>query len=130
MPLQPGTRLHYALQRSSSRGVQIAGTMIVAGVLAAVVVVIVKQGERTMPFLIVGGLFGLASLSTMYAAIHQAFAMKTPQTTIEVDREVFTRGKEIQLYILQRGPASLASLRAELVGEEWWLGPHKRQKFS
>src|SRR5438045_9378691 len=129
MPLQPGTRLAYALQRSSSRTPQIAGTFIVAAILGGIVAVIFTKGDRSLPFAIFGGVFALASLLTLYSAIRQIFALRTPQTVIEVDREAFTRGEEMQILVRQPGPATIESLRGNLAGEEWWLGPYRRQRF-
>jgi hypothetical protein len=129
MITQPGTRLEFALQRSSSRRAQIIGLIIVAAILAGIVAVIFTKGDRSLPFAIVGGIFALASLLTLYSAIRKIFALRTPQTMIEVDREAFTRGEEMKIFVRQPGPATIESLRGSLAGEESWFGQYGRQRF-
>jgi hypothetical protein len=130
MILQPGTRLPYALQRSSSRTTQIIGTVIVSAILGGIVAVIFTKGSREIPFLILGGVFALASLLTLASAIRRMFALRTPQTMIEVDRETFTRGGEMQILVRQPGPATIESLRGNLAGEESWYGQYGRKRFT
>lgn len=114
MPLQ------YTLERSSSRGAQIARTFALAVVLGAIGGGALFFGEELIVY-IVGGGFTLVALLLLYAAIHQLFAARTPQTIVETDSKTLKRGKSIQLTFRQPGDGSFESLRANLVGEEVWF---------
>lgn len=132
--LPRGEHLRYSLTRNASRGAQIGCTLFLALLLGGIAVPVLiaayrhSETENNFVVYIVGGGFGLVALLLLYSAIHQLFALKTPQTVVEIDSDRLVRGKEVQLYFRQPGPASFESLRANLVGEEsWWTGSGKRR---
>ncbi len=117
------------LRRKATRGAQIAVTLGLAVILAALPLFVFT---RPAPLLaqIVAGAFGVVSLLLFYAGIHQLFALRTPETLVECDVDEFLRGKEIRLRFRQTGSASFESLRANLVGDEhWteWIPSHRRR---
>lgn len=130
MKLEPGTHLRYSLTRNASRGAQIGCTFAIALLLGGIgVPILFLAGKGDGVVYVVGGGFSLVALLLLYSAIHQLFALRTPQTIIEVDRQVFARGEEVIFFIRQPGPASFESLRGNLVGEEsWWEGSGKTRR--
>lgn len=132
--LARGTRLRYSLSRKSSRGAQIGCTLALAVILGgigvtALVLAYRHREEGNFVVYLVGGAFTLVALLLLYSAIHQMFAMRTPETIVEIDSEELARNGEVQLYFRQPGPAQFESLRANLVGEEsWWTGSGKRRR--
>jgi len=130
MTFPPGSHLRYALSRSSSRGVQIAGTLFLAIVIAIPASLILGQDERSLLSWLFGGVFAVVALLLVYSAIHQLLALRTPQTIVECDSAVFKRGTPVILYFRQPGPATVASLRADLVGEESWVIGKRRRSRS
>ena len=133
--LARGTRLRYSLSRKTSRGAQIGCTLalaLIVGGIGATAFVLASRHRETEPSFVVyvvGGGFALVGLLLLYSAIHQLFALRTPETIVEIDRDVLVRGGDVQLYFRQPGPAQFESLRANLVGEEsWWTGTGKRRR--
>lgn len=114
------------LQPQFSRASRIARTALVAFVLCAIGGVMLVMGGAWMPYVIGGG-FALFGLLCAYSAIHQLFAIRTPEMTVECDAETLVRGREVRFTFRQPGPASFESLRANLVGEERWF-THRRGK--
>jgi hypothetical protein len=130
--LEAGTHLRYSLSRNGSRGAQIGCTLLLAALLGTlgggILFFALRAGDRGIA-LLVGGAFALVALVLLYSAVHQTFALKTPQTIVEIDRRELRRESPVQLYFRQPGPASFESLRANLVGEERWStgsGKHRR----
>ena len=78
-----------------------------------------EPGQRGF-FYVFGGGFGLVGLLLVYSGIHQFFAMKTPETIVEMNAPALERGATVEFFFRQPGPASLESMRANLVGEERW----------
>jgi hypothetical protein len=107
------------LRRQSTRGAQIAVTLGIGVVLAALPLFVFT---RPAPLIarIVAGAFGIVSLLLFYSALHQLFALRTPETLVECDADELRRGKEVRLRFRQSGSASFESLRANLVGDEHW----------
>ncbi|HEX6096983.1 MAG TPA: hypothetical protein VF432_11715 [Thermoanaerobaculia bacterium] len=127
--------LRYTLSRKSSRGAQIGCTFALAVLLGGIGVPLLRTAytdsgtENNFVVYVVGGGFTLVALLLLYEAIHQLFALRTPETVVEIDTEELVRGAEIQLYFRQPGPAAFESLRANLVGEEsWWTGSGKQRR--
>jgi len=116
-----------ALQRNASRTAQIARTFGLAVLLAAIAIPILRYADSTLFHIIAAG-FGIVSLLLFYSAIHQLFALRTPQTIVEIDVDGLKRGELFQLHLRQPGGGEFASLRANLVGEERWLGITRNRK--
>ena len=128
-----GRNLSYALSRQSSRGAQVGCTLILAAILGGaggtILYLARRHDEPSLVVNVVGGGFALFGLLLLYSAVHQMFAMRTPQTLVEMDTDVLRRGARVQIHFHQAGPASFESLRANLVGEEsWWTGSGKHRR--
>lgn len=131
--LTPGKHLRYSLSRQSSRGAQIGCTLAIAlllgGIGGAILYAAISHDEPFSLMHIVGGGFAFFALPLLYSAVHQLFALRTPETVVEIDADVLQRGSTVRLYFRQPGPASFESLRANLVGEEsWWTGSGKSRR--
>jgi hypothetical protein len=130
--LPRGEHLRYSLTRNASRSTQIGCTfllVLIFGGIGVTALIMAHRNENNGVVSLVGGGFTLVALLLLYSAIHQLFALKTPQTVVEIDTRELVRGAEVQLYFRQAGPASFESLRANLVGEEhWWTGSGKRRQ--
>ena len=131
--LEAGAHLRYSLSRHGTRGAQIGCTLFLAIILGGIGGGILYFGARAEKDAgvawVFGGVFALVGLMLLYSAVHQMFALKTPETTVEIDTDRLHPGAEIVLYFRQPGPASFESLRANLVGEERWStgsGKHRR----
>lgn len=129
----PGKHLRYALQRNTSRGAQIGCTFALALVLGGAgggfLYGAWRTGDTSIVLRIVGGAFAFVGVLLLGSAIHQLFALRTPQTMVEIDTDVLVRGSRIRLHFRQPGPANFESLRANLVGEEsWTTGSGKRRQ--
>jgi hypothetical protein len=122
--LERGRHLRYALSRNTSRGMQIGCTFLIGLVLATPGIIVLMKArehdEKSFVVWAVGGAFTLVAALLFYSAVHQMFALATPQTVVECDADKFTRNGTIRLYFGQPGPADFESLRANLVGEETW----------
>jgi hypothetical protein len=132
-PLERGRHLAYGLSRQSSRGAQIGCTLVLAAILGGIGGTIVYLARRNVEpswvVYVIGGGLALFGLLLLYAAVHQMFAMRTPQTIVEMDTAVLRRGARVAVHFHQAGPASFESLRANLVGEEsWWTGSGKHRR--
>lgn len=132
-PLEKGRHLPYALSRQASRGAQIGCTLALAAILGGIGGTVLyldrRHGEPSLVVQLVGGAFALFALLLLYSAVHQMFAMRTPQTIVETDADVLRRGARVRFHFHQAGPASFESLRANLVGEEtWWTGSGKQRR--
>lgn len=132
--LPAGTHLAYALVRKTSRRGQIGCTAFLALFLGAVGFAILRLAlahpEEPDNWIVytVGGGFALVAVLLALAAIHQAFALATPQTKVEVASATLERGQRARFYFEQPGPARFESLRANLVGEaSWYEGTGKRR---
>jgi hypothetical protein len=117
----------HALQRSSSRGAQIVRTFALALILGAIGAGALFFVREVLAY-IIGGVFSLVALLLLYSAIHQLFAMRTPQTIVETDAKTLKRGKRVQFRFQQPGDGSFESLRANLVGEEIWFTWYRGKK--
>ena len=131
--LPPGKHLRHSLSRQSSRGAQIGCTFAIAlllgGLGGAILYAAISHDEPFSLMHIVGGGFAFFALPLFYSAVHQLFALRTPETVVEIDSDVLQRGTTVRLYFRQPGPASFESLRANLVGEEsWWTGSGKQRR--
>jgi hypothetical protein len=78
-----------------------------------------EPGQRGF-YYVVGGGFAAVGLLLLYSGIQQFFAMKTPETIVEMETRTLARGATVAFRFVQPGPAELQSLRANLVGEERW----------
>lgn len=131
--LSPGKHLRYALARDSTRAAQIGCTFALALVLGGAgggfLYGAWRSGDTSLVLKIVGGCFAFFGVLLLGSAIHQLFALSTPQTVVEIDTNILKRGARIRLYFRQPGPANFESLRANLVGEEsWTTGSGKRRQ--
>lgn len=129
-----GTHLAHALVRKTSRRAQIgcAATLaIVLGGLGSFILrsAIAHPEEPDVWIMwVVGGGFALVGAILALAAIHQIFALATPETKVEVASPTLERGATARFYFEQTGPARFESLRANLVGEKsWYEGTGKRR---
>lgn len=127
-PIAVGSRLPVVLSRSSSRGAQIGCTLFLALLLGGIGFPVFRYPtthpqENVGVMYIVGGGFSLVGLLLLYSALHQLFALKTPELTVETETAELIRGQKVRFFFRQPGPVSLQSLRANLVGEERWSVP-------
>ena len=107
------------LSRTVSRRAAIVRAFALALVLAALALPAMLYGPN-LPFKIISGVFGMVSLLLFWTGIHQLFALRTPETLVDIDVHELERGGEVQLRFRQPGTESYESLRANLVGEERW----------
>lgn len=113
--------MSYALSRTVSRSKQIAQAFALGVLFAAAVVPMVLFAEKNVLVYAAIVVLGGFSLLLFWAAIHQLFTLRTPQTVVEIDVETLRRGGEVQLTFRQPGTGSYESLRANLAGEERWV---------
>jgi hypothetical protein len=64
----------------------------------------------------VGGAFGIFGLLCLVSFIRQLLACGTPETIVELSVESLKPGHKAKICLLQRGPAKLKSLSAQLLG--------------
>jgi hypothetical protein len=114
------------LWRVVPRRTQIARTVAVALVLAALGIPAMVFADHFMP-VVVGGLFALLSLGLLLSAVQQLFALRTPETIVDIYVHEIRRGEEVRFRFRQPGTGSFESLRANMVGEERWS---ERRRYS
>ncbi len=129
-----GTHLAWSLTRKTSGRFQIGCSLALAlllggGGYAILRAAVAGRGTpNNFVTWVVGGGFALVGALLALAAIHQLFAMATPETRVEVDSLTLPRGAAVRFFFEQRGPASMESLRANLVGEAtWWEGSGQKR---
>jgi hypothetical protein len=54
----------------------------------------------------------------LIGSIHQAFAMKSPETIVEIEPAEFRPGANVRIRVTQPGPLRLQSIHANLAGEQ------------
>ena len=60
----------------------------------------------------------IVGLLVLLSGIHQAFAIRSPETIVEIEPSELTPSREVRIRVTQPGPLRLLSLHANLVGEE------------
>jgi hypothetical protein len=114
-------RLQRIETTSAGRGLAAALVVMILGTAAiGLAIELEPPGHRT-PFYLFGGAFIAIGLLLLYGAIHRKLSAKTPPTIVEAPDDTLRRGASVELLIRQPGPVRLASLRANLVGEERWI---------
>ena len=73
--------------------------------------------NRTGMFVFAGVWVGVAVL-ILIGSIHQAFAMKSPETIVEIEPAELRLGESVRVRITQPGPLRLQSIHANLAGEQ------------
>jgi MFS family permease len=118
--------LAHRLERQGTRAGQVGGALVIGVLLGAVAGALIyypaayPDADDRIAMYAIGGFLALLALVLVYSGVHQWFAMKTPETIVEMTEAVLTRAAEVHLLFRQPGPVSLQSLRANLVGEESW----------
>ena len=107
------TRLH----RQRSRRHQVGCTFVLVALFGTLSYVLLRYAEDGLMSVVGTGFGGIAAL-LLLAGFHQASALRTPETIVEIDRDAITAGTAITLHVRQPGNASFESLRVNLVGEE------------
>lgn len=119
-----GQQLRYQLSRRSSRGAQIGCSLMLSLVLGSLSGFFLYmtwthpgEGGNWIVYVVCGG-FGLVALLLLYGAIHQTFALATPETLAEIDSRAIVPGEMLTIFIRQTGTGEYESIRVNLVGEE------------
>lgn len=60
----------------------------------------------------------VVGLLILLSSIHQAFAIRSPETIVEIDPVDFRPGQTVRLRVTQPGPLRLQSIHANLAGEQ------------
>jgi len=77
------------------------------------------------------GVFVAVGVLLLLSAIHQAFAVRSPETMIEIDPGELTAGSVMRIRVIQPGPIRLRSIHANLAGEETtWVSSSSNRKSS
>lgn len=120
------------LERDTPAGVQAGCTLILGLIVSAIGAVPIlmtirhdEPGERGF-FYVFGGVFLLVGVLLLYSGAVQMFARATPETIVELGDRTLRRGQTMKICLQQPGPASMKSLRANLVGEERWATQSSR----
>lgn len=85
--------------------------------LGSLFIYLSRNEEAFLLVYIVSGGFIAVGVLILLAGIHQLFAVRTPETIVEIDAERLERGASYRVCLVQQGPVTLDSLRANLVGE-------------
>jgi hypothetical protein len=105
------------LSRKTSRLGQIGCMLAIAVLLGTLSFFMLLEGDGWLMY-VVGGGFGLVAALLLLAAVQQTLALRTPETTLEMDGEALVPGRPMTFRVQQSGDAAFESLRVNLVCEE------------
>jgi hypothetical protein len=105
------------LSRNRSRGGQIGCMFGIVALLGTLSFFLLRSGEGWLMY-VVGGGFGVVAVLLFVAGVQQLFALRTPETILEMQGDALTLGRTATFRIQQPGNASFESLRVNLVCEE------------
>jgi hypothetical protein len=105
------------LSRNRSRGGQIGCIFAIVVLLGTLSFFLLRSGEGWLMY-VVGGGFGLVAVLLFLAGVQQIFALRTPETIVEMDADALTLGSRATFRVQQPGDAAFESLRVNLVCEE------------
>src|SRR5262245_47480734 len=76
------------------------------------------HSDNRIAYYAFAGVWIVVALLVLLSGIHQLFAVRSPETVVEIDPVPLIPGSPVRLRITQPGPLRLLSLHANLAGEE------------
>lgn len=112
------------LTRQQPWKAQIGCTFVVALLVAAPGVFIGymtyfhDHSDKRNALLVFAAVWCVVALLVLLSGIHQLFAVRSPETLVEISPSELVPGSSLRIRIIQPGPLRLLSLHANLAGEE------------
>ncbi len=101
---------------------RLVGTCLLGALFSAITYVLISlETPEQIPrvaWMGVIGVFGLLAVLLVWSALMQTLSLTVPETILEVEKATVEPGETIRVCVKQPGPVRLASLRANLVGQQ------------
>lgn len=72
----------------------------------------------------------VVAILVLLSNIHQAIAMRSPETMIEIDPGELKPGEPLRIRVIQPGPLSLQSIHANLSGEDTTISYSRNERVT
>lgn len=106
------------LRRQRSRAGQLGCSLAIVVILGTLSYILIRFAENWLMYVVGGGFGFVAAAVFLSGFVHQLFALRTPESILEMDGEALTPGRAATLRVRQLGNARFESLRVNLAGEE------------